>query len=177
MFLAEFFGYFSLSAFAMWAFLMAFFFNVFVFSIDIKRSTTLLLSSFVMMVSYTASDYFFTWFSYYETTYLDWAIYDIVTIASLMIFYQFIKKTTPSFLYLVTGLTLNLILVSLMHLDVYIYKNLEPWFFWEVYTFGVNIIDFLMVIALIVDRDFLGLHTLKNKLISLFKTSELNQIQ
>ena len=114
---------------------------------------------------------------YYETTYLDWAIYDIVTIASLMIVYQFIKKTTPSFLYLVTGLTLNLILVSLMHLDVYIYKNLEPWFFWEVYTFGVNIIDFLMVIALIVDRDFLGLHILKNKLISLFKTSELNQIQ
>lgn len=130
-----------------------------------------------MMVSYTASDYFFTWFSYYETTYLDWAIYDIVTIASLMIVYQFIKKTTPSFLYLVTGLTLNLILVSLMHLDVYIYKNLEPWFFWEVYTFGVNIIDFLMVIALIVDRDFLGLHTLKSKLISLFKTTELNQIQ
>jgi hypothetical protein len=130
-----------------------------------------------MMVSYTASDYFFTWFSYYETTYLDWAIYDIVTIASLMIVYQFIKKTTPSFLYLVTGLTLNLILVSLMHLDVYIYKNLEPWFFWEVYTFGVNIIDFLMVIALIVDRDFLGLHILKNKLISLFKTSELHQIQ
>jgi len=48
---------------------------------------------------------------------------------------------------------------------------------WEVYTFGVNIIDFLMVIALIVDRDFLGLHTLKSKLISLFKTTELNKIQ
>ena len=58
MFLAEFFGYFSLSALVTWAFLMAFFFNLFVYSLGVKRETTLLFSSFIMMASYTATDYF-----------------------------------------------------------------------------------------------------------------------
>ena len=59
-----------------------------------------------------------------------------------------------------------------MYLDVYINKNLESWWFWSVYQFSVNIIDFLMVVALIVDRDFLGLHGIKRKLTRLFKTSK-----
>lgn len=75
MLLTEFFGFFSLSAFIMWGFLMAFFFNIFVYTLDVKRKTTLLLSSFIMMVSYTISDYFFTWLSIKVKIYLDWAIY------------------------------------------------------------------------------------------------------
>lgn len=172
MLLAEFFGLFSLSAFTMWAFLMAFFFNVFVYCLEVKRGTTLLLSSFIMMISYTASDYFFTWVSYYETTYFDWAVYDFFTLCFLLLSFVVIKRTTPSFLYLITGLSVNFILVSLMHLDVYIYRNLEPWLFWDIYTFGVTIIDWLMVIALIVDRDFLYLHRLKNKLVRLFESKK-----
>ena len=97
MFLTEFFGLFSLSAFLMWGFLMAFFFNVFVYTLEVKRGTTLLLSSFVMMVSYTLSDYFFTWLSIQNTLYLDWALYDFATIAGLILVYIFIRKTTPSF--------------------------------------------------------------------------------
>ena len=173
MFLAEFFGLFSLSAFSMWAFLMAFFFNIFVYSLDVKRDTTLLLSSFIMMISYTATDYIFTWLSYYDTTYFDWAIYDLSTILCLAIAFLFIKKTTPSFLYLLIGLSVNSIFFLLMYLDVYINKNLESWWFWSVYQFSVNIIDFLMVVALIVDRDFLGLHGIKRKLIRLFKSRKI----
>jgi len=156
----------------MWAFLMAFFFNVFVYCLEVKRGTTLLLSSFIMMSSYTASDYFFTWMSYYETTYFDWAVYDFFTLSFLLLSFVLIKRTTPSFLYLITGLSINFILVSLMHLDVYIYRNLEPWLFWDIYTFGVTIIDWLMVIALIVDRDFLGLHKLKSKVLNYFKSND-----
>ncbi|WP_350309905.1 hypothetical protein [Pseudoalteromonas sp. SCSIO 43095] len=55
-------------------------------------------------------------------------------------------------------------LLFLMHIDVFINKNVHPWFFWDVYTFGVTCIDFIMIVALIVDRDFLGIHILKNKL-------------
>ncbi|TMO97175.1 hypothetical protein CWC14_09160 [Pseudoalteromonas sp. S3260] len=177
MFLTEFFGLFSLSAFVMWGFLMAFFFNVFVYTLEVKRGTTLLLSSFVMMISYTLSDYFLTWLSLKNTLYLDWAIYDVVTLVALSVVCFFIKKTTPSFLYLATGLSINSLFFFSMYLDIYIYGNTEPWIFWDIYTFTINVVDLIMIVALIVDRDFLGLHTLKNKLISLFKTSELNQIQ
>nr|WP_247659631.1 hypothetical protein [Pseudoalteromonas sp. MMG006] len=172
MFITEFFGFFSLSAFAMWGFLMAFFFNVFVFSLNIKRNTTLLLSSLIMMVSYTTSDYFYTWLSIHNTTYLDWAFYDLTTIFSLWLCSMFIKIKTPSFLYLIVGLTINSIFFVFMHLDMYLLKNYEPWLFWDIYTFTVNFIDFVMIVSLIVDRDFLGLHKLKNKLLGLFKSQK-----
>jgi|TARA_Y100000780_G_C13548803_1_gene364471 hypothetical protein len=174
MFLTEFFGLFSLSAFLMWGFLMAFFFNVFVYTLDVKRRTTLLLSSFIMMVSYTLSDYFFTWLSIQNTLYLDWALYDFATISALLFAYICIKNTTPSFLYLILGLSINSIFFLGMYLDMYIYKNQTPWFFWDVYTFTVNLIDLTMVIALIVDRDFLGIHKLKKFTSQLFmKSSKL----
>ena len=101
MFLQELFGLFSLSAFFMWGFLMAFFFNVFIYAIGLKKGTTLLFSSFVMMCSYTLSDYFFTWLSLKNSLYLNFALYDVATITALIIVYKFVKKTTPSFLYLV----------------------------------------------------------------------------
>jgi len=177
MLLTEFFGFFSLSAFIMWGFLMAFFFNIFVYTLDVKRRTTLLLSSFVMMMSYTISDYFFTWLSIKVKIYLDWAIYDIITITALMGVLFFIKKTTPSFLYLIVGLAINSVFFLMMYVDMYINNNQEHWVLWDLYIYTVNSVDLIMIIALIVDRDFLGLHCLKNKLISLFKTTELNQIQ
>lgn len=172
MILTEFFGLFSLSAFSMWAFLMAFFFNVFVYSLDVKRGTTLLLSSFIMMISYTLSDYFFTWLSMRKSVYIEWALYDIVTVAALICIYKIINKTTPSFLYLIVGLSINSTLFFCMYLDIYIFKNQEPWFLWDLYTYTVNFIDLVMIVVLIVDRDLLGLHKLKNKLFSLFKSQK-----
>jgi len=80
-------------------------------------------------------------------------------------------------LYLISGLFINLLLTLCMHIDMFVYGNQDPWIFWDIYTIAVFVIDLLMVVALIVDRDFLGLHTLKNKLISLFKTTELHKIQ
>jgi hypothetical protein len=164
MFLTEFFGFFSLSALSTWGFLMAFFFNVFIYSLNIKRKTTALLSSFIMMVSYSTSDYFFTWFSIYNTTYLDWVFYDLTTITLLILAYKLIKTSTASLLYLITGLFINSVLAFLMYLDTSIYSNYKPWIFWDIYACGVLIIDSLMIVSLIVDRDFLGLHIIKNKI-------------
>ena len=172
MILTELFGLFSLSAFTMWGFLMTFFFNVFVYSLGVKRDTTLLLSSFIMMISYTVSDYFYTWLSIRESVYIEWAIYDIVTIAALMCIYKTINNTTPSFLYLIVGLSINSVLFLSMYLDMYIFKNQEPWLLWDVYTYTVNFTDLVMIVVLIIDRDFLGLHKLKSKLFSLFKSSK-----
>jgi len=171
MFLQELFGLFSLSAFFMWGFLMAFFFNVFIYAIGLKKGTTLLFSSFVMMCSYTLSDYFFTWLSLKNSLYLNFALYDVATITALIIVYKFVKKTTPSFLYLVLGLSINTIFFLLMHVDNEIYKNREYWWFWEVYMYTVNSIDIIMIVALIVDRDILGLHKLKNAIRTLLNPS------
>lgn len=177
MFLTEFFGLFSLSAYMMWGFLMAFFFNAFIYSLNIKRNTTLLLSSFIMMVSYSSSDYFYTWLSIQNGFLLDWALYDFGTIVALLIAYAFIKKTTSSFLYLITGLTINSLFFICMYIDMYVFNNQEPWLFWDIYTFSVNLIDLIMIVALIVDRDFLGLHKLKSKVLSLFKKPNLKYNQ
>ena len=171
MFLQELFGLFSLSAFFMWGFLMAFFFNVFIYAIGLKKGTTLLLSSFVMMCSYSLSDYFFTWLSIKNSLNLNFALYDIATIFALILVYKIVKKTTSSFLYLVLGLSINTILFLLMHVDSEIYENTQYWWFWEVYIYTVNLIDFTMIVALIVDRDILGLHKLKNAIRTLLNPS------
>ncbi|WP_231616848.1 hypothetical protein [Pseudoalteromonas sp. NZS11] len=176
MILTELFGLFSLSAFTMWGFLMTFFFNVFVYSLDVKRGTTLLLSSFIMMISYTLSDYFYTWLSIKNSIYLDWALYDISTILALICIYKITEKTTPSFLYLIVGLSINSIFFFCMYLDMYIFGNMERWFFWDVYTYAVNLMDLIMIVALIVDRDFLGLHKLKNKILSYFKSNDTHKV-
>mgnify|MGYP000875140079 FL=1 len=174
MFLTELFGVFSLSAFVVWGMLMAFFFNVFVFALGVKRKTTLLLSSFIMATSYMAGDFLFTWLSPVPATYLDWALYDIVTIVCLCLTYFFFKKTTPSFLYLIVGLSINTTLFLLMYLDLFIYGNTKPWFFWDIYSFGVNIIDLSMIIVLIVDRDIFWLHKLKNLISPSSKARKIN---
>ncbi len=123
MILTEFFGLFSLSAFSMWAFLMAFFFNVFVYSLDVKRGTTLLLSSLIMFISYSSYEYFLDWLSIYALTYLDLAIYDGCTIAALLIAKHFIKTSSSSLLYLIFGLSTNLSLALCMQLDTFILRN------------------------------------------------------
>ncbi|ASM49163.1 hypothetical protein PESP_a0990 [Pseudoalteromonas espejiana DSM 9414] len=66
-----------------------------------------------------------------------------------------------------------MIYAGLMYIDVNLYKNNEHWFLWDAYSYSVFSIDLLMIVALIVDRDFLGLHKLKNKLFGLFKSSKL----
>lgn len=125
-----------------------------------------------MMVSYSATDYLYTWISYYNTTYFDWAIHDAITIVSLIIAYGIVRLSSASLLYLITGLSINMLLMLSMHLDVYIYGNQEPWILWDIYLYSVNVIDLTMVVALIVDRDFLGLHKLKSKVLNYLKSKD-----
>lgn len=173
MFLTEQFGFFSLSALSAWGFLMAFFFNVFVYSLDVKRRTTLLLSSFIMMLSYMAGDYFFTWISSTAATYFDWVLYDLATVFALLTGYYFIKKTTPSFLYLVVGLAVNITLFISLYIDVELNRNSTPWLLWDIYAFGVNFVDYSMIAVLIIDRDIYGLHKLKKSIKSNFRNKKV----
>lgn len=66
------------------------------------------------------------------------------------------------FIYFIVGLIINIILFFVVYLDVEVYKNIIYWIFWDIYLFGVNIVDFMMIIVLIVDCDFFLLNKLKN---------------
>ena len=83
------------------------------------------------------------------------------------------SSVTTSFIYLIVGLIINTILFLSVYLDVEVYKNTTHWILWDVYSLGVNIVDFTMIIALIVDRDFLFLNKLKNFVFASAKTHKL----
>ncbi|BED88354.1 hypothetical protein PspMM1_08220 [Pseudoalteromonas sp. MM1] len=135
-----------------------------------------MLSSFVMMVSYTLSDYFFTWLSIKTTVYLDWAIYDVLTILILYVSLACKKKASFSFIYLIVGLSINLTFFLLMYFDLYVHQNKEEWLLWDIYAVSVNIIDVIMIVALIVDRDILGLNKVKNKILSYSKLNDTHKV-
>ena len=165
MYLTEHFGL-SLSALVVWGLMMAFFFNLFLWVADLKRNNVLLLTSFVVFISYYTSDHLFTWFDT-PSVYLSWVIYDVVTIGIILIITYLVKNNSrpPAFAYVISALTLNSILFLSMYYDIYIIRNETPWILWDIYSFGVYTFDFTMIVAFIVDRDILGL----NKLISVVK--------
>jgi len=128
-----------------------------------------------MFVSYFSSDSFFSWFSTTET-YLHWAFWDLVTLSLIILFAKFVKEHNPtSFYYICSGLSVNTLLFLAIYYDIYIKYNKEPWLLWDIYSFGVNIVDLVMIVALIVDRDFLGLIKLKSYITSLFKKKVAHQ--
>ena len=173
MYLTEHFGL-SLGALVIWGFMMAFFFNIFVYLATPKKNAILLASSCIIFLSYFTSDYFFSWFSTTET-YFHWAMWDIITLFFLGLLWKFVKSPIPpSFIYVCTGLMVNSCLFLLIYNDIYIQYNKEPWILWDIYSFGVNIIDFTMIVALIVDRDILGFIKLKHVVMSFFKTRRIN---
>ncbi|WP_138597821.1 hypothetical protein [Pseudoalteromonas citrea] len=94
--------------------------------------------------------------------YLDWIMYDIVTI---LIIYAFHKVKSVEFstaaYYVFFGLTINTLLFAGMLFDTIALDEKEPWFFWYLYTFTVNTVDIIMISVLILNRDFLLLKRLK----------------
>ena len=153
-----------LGTFIVWGFLMSFFLNLFFRCISVKKDNLLVLCSFVIFLSYFISDHFYELFDKTEV-YKTWFLYDIVTLV-LIAFFHFLLRTkaSPGVFYVYLGLSINTILFGLMHLDIVIFENKEQWILWDIYTAGVNIADFTMIVALITDRDILGLIKLKNQL-------------
>ncbi len=64
----------------------------------------------------------------------------------------------------------------MMYLDV-VYNNKITLVSLGYIYISVNIIDLIMIVALIVDRDFLGLHKLKSKVLSLSTKNNLKYNQ
>lgn len=135
------------AAFSQWGFLMAFLFCL-VSSINKENKSPVYLSA-LMLCSYIFSSYI----KLLEILYLNWAFYDFITIVALLILQYFNAfKRNKAFLFLVLALTTNALLTLVLYYDIYVLYNYEPWWYWSAYSIGVNLIDVLMMLSLVVNQ-------------------------
>ena len=144
------------SAFIQWGFLMAFLYSL-VSGIN-KADKSLIYIAAIMMCSYIFSDLPLI----LNNIYLDWILYDLLTITILIaaIFTSYVLTSTASN-YIILGLFVNACLTIAIYYDLYVLNNIDEWWFWSVYSIGVNVIDLLMTAVLFINKDFLGLIKLK----------------
>lgn len=135
------------AAFSQWGFLMAFLYCL-VSSINKVHKSPVYLSA-LMLCSYIFSSYI----KLLDNLYLNWAFYDFVTIIALFTLQHFsVFQRTKAFLFLALALTANAVLTLLLYYDLYVLYNFEPWWYWSVYSIGVNVIDALMMLSLVFNQ-------------------------
>ncbi|MGB5789992.1 MAG: hypothetical protein WBH48_10700 [Pseudoalteromonas nigrifaciens] len=123
-----------------------------------KADKSLIYIAAIMMCSYTFSDLL----PILNNIYLDWILYDLLTITILIaaIFTSYVLTSTASN-YIILGLFVNACLTIAIYYDLYVLDNIDEWWLWSVYSIGVNVIDLLMIAVLFINKDFLGLIKLK----------------
>ena len=151
-----------LGIFITWLFVFTFLYNLSAAINKPDNSRTQL--SFIMMVSYTLSLYIDM---YTSLLYLQLFAFDVVTIAVIFIWRLCLGKAIPvGFYYLIVGLCINASLFMAMHIDIIVNLNYEFWWLWMFYGFSTLIVDFIMAVVLIVNKDILGLVKLKNTVLN-----------
>ncbi|KAA1164359.1 hypothetical protein EU508_02185 [Pseudoalteromonas fuliginea] len=143
-----------IGAFVQWCFLMAFLYSLAI-SIN-KLDKTAVWLSLIMLLSYSPS----LFIDIEQISYIQLFFFDVITILFIIAFKYFLTINFIS-LYLLLGLTINAFLFFCMHLDVYIFDNYEPWWFWSFYSIVVNLADFMMVAIFFINKDFLALAAIK----------------
>ena len=107
--------------------------------------------SFLMAFSYMISDFYRLSYS----NYLNWFIYDLLTIAVIFAWFIYFKRQRFTALYyILLGLVLNSFLMLATHYDIYILHNDQLWWLWTAYSYGVNVVDLSMIFALITEKIF-----------------------
>ena len=152
-------------AFSQWGFLMAFLYCL-ASSINKENKSPVYLSS-LMLCSYISSGYI----NLLESLYLNWALYDFITILALFILkYLKVLKCSKAFYFIIISLTTNAVLTLIMHYDLYVLYNIEPWWYWSFYSIGVNSIDTLMMLSLVLNKNILLMLHLKTFKLNLNKS-------
>ena len=148
-----------IDAFIQWGFLMALLYT-FVSSINTANKLLVYLAS-IMFFSYLLSDFLYI----FKNVYLNWIFFDFATILIIFLALQVSSfQSSVAKNYIVSGLIINACLTYAIYVDLYINWNSEPWWLWSLYSMGVNIIDLIMIIAIFINKDFLGLMKLKGRL-------------
>ena len=149
-----------------WLFVFAFLYSL---SVTINRQDKSRVHlSFIMMISYT-----FSLFIDIGTTapHLKMFMFDILTIAVIVIWRIFLGCKVPyGFYYLIVGLSINATLFISMYFDNTFYGNRNFWWLWMLYCLLMPIIDIVMALVLIINKDLLKLVWLIKKLKPSFVT-------
>ncbi|WP_158678854.1 hypothetical protein [Pseudoalteromonas sp. T1lg75] len=141
-----------IAAFINWGFMMALLFNLVSYSESVKRANSPLWICIIINLSYLST-------SFIERSsfqYLPWALADFITIGALYLV-QKNRNRIIALYYCMFGLAVNGLLHLSLYIDLHIWGNYEPWWLWSLYSIGINLNDALMIIVLVVNRDFLGL--------------------
>lgn len=151
-----------------WGFLMVFFCNLVIYINKLDKCFVILV--FIMMVLYFLSGIF----NFLVYSYMNWFYFDLFIIIVIFFWGYFVKISFFCvFYYVILGLFLNFFLMFLIYVDIVFFENWILWGFWSIYFFGVNIIDIIMIIVLIINCDFLFIFKLgkviESKVIFFFK--------
>ncbi|KKL53054.1 hypothetical protein LCGC14_2279310, partial [marine sediment metagenome] len=89
-----------------------------------------------------------------ESLYLNSMLYDFITILALLILDHLkVLHRSIAFQFIIFALTINAVLTLILHYDLYVLYNYEPWWYWSVYSVGVNMFDVLMILSLVFNKN------------------------
>lgn len=139
-----------IGVFVEWGFLMAFLYNV---ATHINNSDKRVVQlAFIMAFSYMLSGIYQLPDNYFLTM----ISYDLLTLFIIIAWALFLKvNSVPALIYVLVGLTFNTLLAMVTYYDIYIQNNRKSWWLWSVYSYGINISDLTMILALIFNKKIL----------------------
>jgi len=152
----------QLGIFITWLFVFTFLYNLSAAINKPDNSRTQL--SFIMMISYSLTLYIY---AYTPSVYLQLFAFDVVTIIVIFIWRKCFGKIIPiGFYYLIAGLTINATLFMALHIELIVKLYDGYWWLWGVYGLMVPLVDLIMAVVLIINKDILGLVKLKNSVLN-----------
>jgi hypothetical protein len=133
-----------------------------------------LILSLVMFFSYSITiplDYS-NLFVEIRSVYLPNTLYLALDLLTIVFIHRFVKPKSEigqlCRLYIFVALSINSLLFFLLQLDFllsfYKLKNNEYWWFWSFFSYGINTFDLIMVLVLVIQKDFLGWYKLAEKI-------------
>ncbi|WP_462157380.1 hypothetical protein [Pseudoalteromonas sp. GB56] len=153
-----------IEAFVSWGFMMALLFNLVSYSDPSMRSRSPLWITVIINISYACTspispNYFL---------YPSYILADLLTIACIF-WVQKYRYRTAAFYYCCFFLCCNSLLHTAIFIDFDVLGNTDAWWLWTLYSTGINFNDAMMIIVLIINRDFLGLCRAGNCLKTIFQ--------
>ncbi|MEI5640460.1 MULTISPECIES: hypothetical protein [unclassified Pseudoalteromonas] len=168
MFVYDIFGM-SIGALVIWGFLMATLLHFFFNYLKLKRTPQLLSSALILFISYFTSDMLVMSYENSSIIFGVFSLFDLVTLTLVILVAKWLSKSDgyeTGTVYVFAGLAINTSLFFFMFLDTYLLENVEPWFLWYFYSYTVVIVDFIMVAALLLNKDFLRIRYTVNRMMA-----------
>jgi len=126
---------------------------------EVFKLSAVVSCSYALMIPI---EFLISFFDFYSR-YFPYTVYLLLDIGTLLCIYFFIKlKSMKAVLcrtYITLCLSCNSIFFLLLQVDLLLmhnnFKPFEAWWFWDVFTIGVNFFDGLMILVLLSCRDVL----------------------